>query len=158
MPDFGVHARAGGPAGSRDTGSAWAALLVPYLGDAAPPSPAAARPGPTFGGMEIGRRGLLGLGAAVAISAATSSCRGSGGEAGPGPTTAPTPTQPAARPGHVPGSAAGRQALLRRLAATEQVADRLGGAAGQHPRRCTGPTSPRTTTRPISSIHQCQTT
>ncbi len=54
--------------------------------------------------MDMGRRGLLGLGAAVAISAATSSCRGSGGGAGPSPTAAATPTQQAPALGAFPGA------------------------------------------------------
>ncbi len=45
--------------------------------------------------MEIGRRGLLGLGAAVAISAATSSCRSTGDGAGPTSTTSSLPTNAA---------------------------------------------------------------
>jgi hypothetical protein len=57
--------------------------------------------------MEIARRGLLGLGAAVAISAATSSCRGqepgTGLSARPSPsvTQLPTPT-PSPVPPHLP--------------------------------------------------------
>ena len=98
-----IVARRGGPSRGGPAGFPryWGApgipgpsTAVPYLGDA-PTLPGAAPATRAYGpAMEIGRRGLLGLGAAVVASAATSSCRDSTVTGGPAPSTSPPSSQP----------------------------------------------------------------
>lgn len=77
-----------------------ASRSVPDLGDAATVATTAEAADPYGPGMELGRRGLLGLGAAVALSAA--GCRGADGEAPPTTQSQPPTMPPTATPTAAP--------------------------------------------------------
>ena len=133
------------------------AMIVPYLGDAAMGSPAAARPGPTFGAWTWAGADSWGS-ALPSRSPLPPPPAAARGEA-PVPARLPPRRRPSRRPPwersrehHRPGSST----TARRCHGTgRSPTGRLSWAT---PWACTGPTSPRTTTRPISSSTSVATT